>query len=127
MFIEILYLDFTFEKKTLAPKYIGVKANNAICKYYLKGVKLSFASQIKKIEYKKDAVILQKNIETWPLSINILKGLPFVTEVKIVSISRHGGRVIVKFLGNKKTFFQATYEKGLFFKNLSNHQYILSK
>ena len=81
----------------------------------------------KKIEYKKDAVILQKNIETWPLSINILKGLPFVTEVKIVSISKHGGRVIVKFLGNKKTFFQATYEKGLFFKNLSNHQYILSK
>ena len=81
----------------------------------------------KKIEYKKDAVILQKNIETWPLSINILKGLPFVTEVKIVSISKHGGRVIVKFLGNKKTFFHATYEKGLFFKNLSNHQYILSK
>ena len=77
--------------------------------------------------YKKDAVILQKNIETWPLSINILKGLPFVTEVKIVSISKHGGRVIVKFLGNKKTFFHATYEKGLFFKNLSNHQYILSK
>ena len=81
----------------------------------------------KKIEYKKDTVILQKNIETWPLSINILKGLPFVTEVKIVSISKHGGRVIVKFLGNKKTFFHATYEKGLFFKNLSNHQYILSK
>ncbi|MDC0937778.1 hypothetical protein OAR56_02130 [Pelagibacteraceae bacterium] len=31
-----------------------MKANNAICKYYLKGVKLSFASQITKIEYKKD-------------------------------------------------------------------------
>ena len=46
-------LDFTFKKNTLAPKYIGMKANNAICKYYLKGVKLSFASQIKKIEYKK--------------------------------------------------------------------------
>ena len=81
----------------------------------------------KKIEYKKDTVILQKNIETWPLSINILKGLPFVKEVKIVSFSKHGGRVIVKFLGNKKTFFHATYEKGLFFKNSSNHQYILSK
>ena len=47
------HLDFTFKKNTLAPKYIGMKANNAICKYYLKGVKLSFASQIKKIEYKK--------------------------------------------------------------------------
>ena len=47
------HLDFTFEKKPLATKYIGVKANNALCKYYLKGVKLSFASQITKIEYKK--------------------------------------------------------------------------
>ena len=47
------HLDLTFEKKLLAPKYIGMKGNNAICKYYLKGVKLSFASQITKIEYKK--------------------------------------------------------------------------
>ena len=47
------HLDFTFEKKPLTPKYIGQKANNALCKYYLKGVKLSCASQIKKIEYKK--------------------------------------------------------------------------
>ena len=47
------HLDFTFEKKPLTPKYIGMKANNAICKYYLRGIKLSFASQIKKIIYKK--------------------------------------------------------------------------
>jgi len=81
----------------------------------------------KKIKYKKDTVILQKNIETWPLSINTLKSLPFVTEVKFVSISKYGARIIVKFLGNKKTFFHATDQKSLFFKNLSNHQYILSK
>ena len=47
------HLDFTFEKKPLTPKYIGMKANNAISKYYLKGVKLSFSSQITRIEYKK--------------------------------------------------------------------------
>ena len=47
------HLDFTFEKKLLAPKYIGIKANNAISKYYLEGIKLSFASQIIKVEYKK--------------------------------------------------------------------------
>ena len=47
------HLDFTFEKKPLTPKYIGMKANNAICKFYLKGVKLSYASQVTKIEYKK--------------------------------------------------------------------------
>jgi len=80
-----------------------------------------------KIEYEKNTPILQKDIQTWPLSINILKGLPFVTEVKIVSISKHGGRIVVKFLGNKKTFFHATYEKGLIFKNFNKYQYILSK
>ena len=32
------HLDFTFEKKTLNPKYIGVKANNALSKYYLKNL-----------------------------------------------------------------------------------------
>jgi len=80
-----------------------------------------------KIEYEKNTPILQKNIQTWPLSINILKGLPFVTEVKVISISKHGGRVVVKFLGNKKTFFRATYEKGLIFKNFNKYQYILSK
>jgi renalase len=47
------HLDFTFEKKIFVPKYIGLKANNALSKYYLKKVKLSFASQIIKIKYKK--------------------------------------------------------------------------
>ena len=47
------HLDFTFKKKLLAPKYIGLKANNALTKYYLKGINLSFASHITKIEYKK--------------------------------------------------------------------------
>ena len=47
------HLDFTFEKKTLNPKYIGVKANNALSKYYLKNIKTSFSSQIVKIEHKK--------------------------------------------------------------------------
>jgi len=47
------HLDFTFEKRPLTPKYIGVKANNAISKYYLKGIKSSFDSQITRIKYKK--------------------------------------------------------------------------
>ena len=40
-------------KKTPALRYIGVKANNAISKYYLKGIKVNFASQIIGIKYKK--------------------------------------------------------------------------
>ncbi|MDC0511938.1 NAD(P)-binding protein [bacterium] len=47
------HLDFTFEKKTLTPKYIGMKANNALSKYYLKNIKTSFSSKIIKIKYKK--------------------------------------------------------------------------
>ena len=57
------HLDFTFEKKPLAPKYIGMKANNALSKYYLKGIKISFDSQITRIEYKKKIweIILSDN------------------------------------------------------------------
>ncbi|MDC0477157.1 NAD(P)-binding protein [Pelagibacteraceae bacterium] len=47
------HLDFTFEKKKLTPKYIGLKANNALCKYYLKNIRTSFSSQIVKIVHKK--------------------------------------------------------------------------
>jgi|TARA_B110000914_G_scaffold116086_1_gene101461 renalase len=48
------HLDFTFEKKINNIKYIGVKGNNALIKYQLKGIKQFFTSQIIKIEYKKN-------------------------------------------------------------------------
>jgi hypothetical protein len=54
-----------------------------------------------------------------------LKKLPFVIEVKVVSITNSEGRIIVKFMGNKKTFFQAVNEKKLIFQNLNSRQYIL--
>ena len=47
------HLDFTFKNKQSISKYIGLKANNALSKYFLKGIKVSFASQIKKIKYNK--------------------------------------------------------------------------
>ena len=46
------HLDFTFEKKPHSIKYIGKKANNDICKYNLRGIKKTFASQITKINFK---------------------------------------------------------------------------
>ena len=48
------HLDFTFEKKINNTKYIGVKGNNALIKYQLKGIKQFFSSHIIKIEYKKN-------------------------------------------------------------------------
>ena len=57
--------------------------------------------------------------------IRKLEKLAFVIEVKIVSITNSKGRIIVKFMGNKKTFFQAAFEKNLKFKDLNSKQFIL--
>ena len=47
------HLDFTFEKKPLSTKYIGIRANNDLVKYNLKNIKQSFTSPIEKIDFKK--------------------------------------------------------------------------
>jgi hypothetical protein len=82
-----------------------------------------FDTQIK--EYRKGDTVVQKNIDIWPLSIKTIRSLPFVQEVKVISIASSGGRIVVDFLGSKKSFFQAIFEKGLVFKNVNNKQYIL--
>ena len=43
------HLDFTFEKKDISEKFIGVKGNNFISKYYTKKIKISFQSTVKTI------------------------------------------------------------------------------
>ena len=43
------HLDFTFEKKDISEKFIGMKGNNFISKYYTKKIKISFLSTVKKI------------------------------------------------------------------------------
>ena len=47
------HLDFTFKKKEVISKFIGYKANNAICKYQLKKIKQNYLSHISKITHKK--------------------------------------------------------------------------
>ena len=59
------------------------------------------------------------------MDLKKLEKLPFVIEVKVVSITNLEGRIIVKFMGNKKTFFQAVNEKKLVFENLNSRQYVL--
>ena len=63
------------------------------------------------MKYEKNITVIQKDTKVWPNILNILEKLPFVIEVKIISISSSQGRIIAKFMGNKKTFFQAIYEK----------------
>ena len=77
------------------------------------------------LKYEKNVPVNQKDIRVWPMVLKTLKKLPFVIEVKVVSITNSEGRIIVKFMGNKKTFFQAVKEKKLIFENLNSRQYVL--
>ncbi len=43
------HLDFTFEKKEISEKFIGMKGNNFISKFYTKKIKKSFKSSVKSI------------------------------------------------------------------------------
>ena len=70
-------------------------------------------------------LLIQKDTNVWPNIVNILEKLPFVIEVNIISLTNSQGRIIVKFMGNKKTFFQAVFEKKLKFKDLNSQQYVL--
>ena len=79
-----------------------------------------------KTEYNINTILTQKDITLWPFVINTLKSLPFVKEVKVISISSLKGRLVVKFIGNKKTFFQAAKEKRMIFKDFNSQQYILN-
>ena len=45
------HLDLTFEKKENKIKFIGAAGNNAISKYYLKGINQKYQSQVKNIFY----------------------------------------------------------------------------
>ena len=85
----------------------------------------SMFSSSKQLKYEKNIAVNQKDISIWPMVLKKLENLPFVIEVMVVSITDKRGRIIVKFMGNKKTFFQAANEKKLTFKNLNSRQYTL--
>ena len=89
-------------------------------------IKRSSFKTIKKLKYIKNLSVIQKDISIWPNVIKKLERLPFVIEVTVISITNSKGRIKVKFMGNRKTFFQAAFEKKLNFKNFNSQQYILS-
>ena len=95
-------------------------------KYTFENLKRSAFNSSKKLKYENNTSVIQKDIAVWPNILNILEKLPFVIEVKTISITNSQGRILVKFMGNKKTFFQAVFEKKLNFKILNSQQYILN-
>jgi hypothetical protein len=109
-----------------------LKIKNEIV-FYSKKTKTSFEnlkrssfSSPKKLKYENNTNVIQKDTSVWPNILNILEKLPFVIEVNTISITNSQGRILVKFMGNKKTFFQAVFEKKLNFENLNSQQYILT-
>ena len=98
---------------------------NKKTKNTFENLKRSSFNSSKKLKYEKDLILIQKDTIVWPNILNILEKLPFVIEVNIISITNSQGRIIVKFMGNKKTFFQAVFEKKLKFKDLNSQQYVL--
>ena len=88
-------------------------------------IKRNVFNSSNELKYEKNINVIQKNTGVWPDVLNILEKLPFVIEVKILSITSTQGRLVAKFMGNKKTFFQAVYEKKLKFKDFNSQQYIL--
>ena len=82
---------------------------------------------VKKLKYEKNILVSQKDTSIWPYVLHILENLPFVIEVKIISITNSQGRIIVKFMGNKKSFFHAAFEKKLNFMDLNSWQYVLKE
>ncbi len=99
---------------------------NKITKNTFENIKRSSFNSSKKLKYEKNTSVIQNDTGVWPKILKILEKLPFVIEVKIISITNSKGRIIVKFMGNKKTFFHAIYEKKLNFKDLNSQQYILT-
>ena len=98
---------------------------NKKTKNTFENLKRSSFNSSKKLKYEKNLILIQKDTSVWPNILNILEKLPFVIEVNIISITNSQGRIIVKFMGNKKTFFQAVFEKKLKFKDLNSQQYVL--
>ena len=119
-------------KSTSDFKDLGfLKIKNEIIFYKTKtentfeNIKRNVFNSSNELKYEKNINVIQKDTGVWPDVLNILEKLPFVIEVKILSITSTQGRLIAKFMGNKKTFFQAIYEKKLKFKDFNSQQYIL--
>ena len=132
--------EFLFNDKVLnvtsTEKFLDrglIKIENEIIYYNQKSMtsfnelSRSLFGSSKKLRYKSDVQVKQKDISIWPSILKELESLPFVLEVNVISLSNSSGRIIVKFMGDKKTFFQAANEKKIVFKDYNSAQYILVK
>ncbi len=130
---EFLFNDKVINVKS-TEKFLDrglIKIENEIIYYNQKSMtsfselSRSLFGSSKKLSYKSDVQVKQKDITIWPSILKGLESLPFVLEINVISLSNSSGRIIVKFMGDKKAFFQAANEKKLVFKDYNSGQYIL--
>ena len=106
----------------IGDEFIFYKRKN---KFLFQNISRGFLNTRIETEYKIDQTIFQKQIDIWPSSIKLLKSLPFVKEIKVISVTSNNGRAIIKFVGSKKSFFEAVKQKGLIIENYNKDQYII--
>ena len=105
------HLDFTFEKKDISEKFIGVKGNNFISKYYTKKIKISFQSTVKTILNNKYFWEIRLDNSETIQAKSIILTCPFPQLKKIA------GKYLEKKISNLKINMEPNITTMLAFKN----------
>ena len=71
------HLDFTFKKKEVSTKYIGLKGNNDICKYLIKKIKSNYLTNITNIKFNSKYWIITLNDKDKVFFKNLILTCPF--------------------------------------------------
>ena len=105
------HLDFTFEKKEISEKFIGMKGNNFISKFYTKKIKKSFQSSVKTIFNNKYFWEIRLDNGEYIQAKSIILTCPFPQSKKIA------GKYLEKKISNLKINMEPNITTMLAFKN----------
>ncbi len=105
------HLDFTFEKKEISEKFIGMKGNNFISKFYTKKIKKNFLSSVKSIFYNKFFWEIKLDNGEYIQAKSIILTCPFPQSKKIA------GKYLEKKISNLKINMEPNITTMLAFKN----------
>ncbi len=105
------HLDFTFEKKEDTEKFIGVKGNNFISKYYTKKIKKNFQSSVKSIFNNKFFWEIKLDNGEYIQAKSIILTCPFPQSKKIA------GKYLEKKISNLRINMEPNITVMLAFKN----------
>ena len=108
------HLDFTFEKKEISEKFIGMKGNNFISKFYTKKIKKSFQSSVKSIFNNKYFWEIKLDNGEYIQAKSIILTCPFPQSKKIA------GKYLEKKISNLKINMEPNITTMLAFKNQKN-------